>query len=61
MSAVLARAPLAVEYATVRDPEHWTRDDPAGPMQRAVALIAARVGPVRLIDNMRLDTGDGEA
>lgn len=55
MEAVLARAPLTVEYATVRDPERWTRDEPARPLSRAVALIAARVGPVRLIDNMRLD------
>jgi pantothenate synthetase len=27
-------------------------------MERAVALIAARVGGVRLIDNLRLDAGD---
>ena len=59
MSAVLSHAPISVEYATVRDPERWTRDEPRGPLERAVALIAARVGAVRLIDNMRLDADDG--
>jgi len=58
MHAVLSRAPVEVEYASVRDPERWTREEPSAPMQRAVALIAARVGGVRLIDNQRLDTGD---
>jgi pantoate--beta-alanine ligase len=43
------------EYAEVRDPEAWTADRPAGPLTRAQALVAARVGPVRLIDNLRLD------
>jgi pantoate--beta-alanine ligase len=61
MSAVLAGAPVAVEYAALRDPERWTADEPKGCMQRAVALIAARVGGVRLIDNLRLDAEDGEA
>ena len=55
MHAVLADGPAAVEYATVRDPERWTRDEPTAPLERAVALVAARLGGVRLIDNLRLD------
>ena len=47
--------PLEVEYAELRDPERWTPDQPGGPLERAVALIAGRLGGVRLIDNMRLD------
>ena len=57
MSAELARADVEVEYATVRDPSAWTRGDPEGRLERAVALVAARVGPVRLIDNEILDGG----
>ena len=44
-----------VEYAAVRDPEHWSATRPEGPLTSAVALLAARVGAVRLIDNARLD------
>ncbi len=58
LRAVLAETPLQVEYAAVRDPERWTAAEPAAPLSRAQALIAARLGGVRLIDNMRLD-GDG--
>ena len=46
---------LDVEYAEVRDPEHWQADAPAGPMMRAQGLVAARAGETRLIDSMRLD------
>ncbi len=46
------------EYAEVRDPEAWRPDPPNGPMTRAQALVAARVGRVRLIDTLRLDTND---
>jgi pantoate--beta-alanine ligase len=46
---------LEVEYAELRDPERWTAADPRGELQRAVALVAARIGHVRLIDNLRLD------
>ena len=48
---------LIVEYAEVRDPDHWTPELPAAPLQRAQALIAVRIGSVRLIDNLRLDQG----
>lgn len=45
------------EYAAVRDPRRWTAGDPEGVLERAVALVAARVGPVRLIDNLVLSEG----
>lgn len=48
MRAVLEDAGLGVEYAVVRDAE--TLMPPAGP-RPARALIAARLGAVRLIDN----------
>ncbi|MBK7874795.1 MAG: pantoate--beta-alanine ligase [Planctomycetes bacterium] len=55
MRTVLADGPATLEYAEIRDPERWTRDEPVGPIERAVALVAARLGGVRLIDNLRLD------
>jgi pantoate--beta-alanine ligase len=51
MREVLASAAVTVEYAAARDPETWTRGDPPGRLERAVALVAARVSSVRLIDN----------
>jgi pantoate--beta-alanine ligase len=51
MRETLARGAVAVEYAAVRDPENWTREEPSGRLERAVALVAARVSSVRLIDN----------
>lgn len=49
---------VQVEYAELRDPHAWTVESPTGPMLRAQALVAARVGKVRLIDNLRLDRDD---
>ncbi len=49
-------APLRVEYADVRDPENWQANSPVGTINHAIALIAARVGEVRLIDNLQLDS-----
>ena len=54
MGETLARSSLEVEYAAVRDPERWTPHRPEDPLAGAVALIGARVGPVRLIDNQLL-------
>lgn len=52
----LAHADLEPEYAAVRDPDHWTgAARPVGPLEQAQALVAARIGAVRLIDNLRLD------
>src|SRR5262245_20637094 len=53
LEAELARARVAVEYAEVRDPERFGQR-PRKPLARARALIAARVGRVRLIDNLDL-------
>jgi pantoate--beta-alanine ligase len=53
--ASLERAPLELEYAELRDPRRWTARAPRRALERAVALVAARVGGVRLIDNLRLD------
>lgn len=55
MQATLAAGGLEVEYAQVRDPRNWTASEPNGNLPRAQALIAVRLGKVRLIDNMRLD------
>jgi len=49
----LARARVAVDYAEVRDPQRFA-ERPRAPLVRARALIAARVGRVRLIDNLDL-------
>ncbi len=47
---------ICVEYATVRDPQNWSVNYQAGEtLQRARALVAAYIGQVRLIDNLRLD------
>ena len=45
---------VEVEYAEVRDPGAWAAEAPSGLMERAVALVAAKVGGVRLLDNMEL-------
>jgi pantoate--beta-alanine ligase len=50
------RAPgVELEYAAVRDPRRSPAEDPRGKLERGIALVAARVGGVRLIDNMPLD------
>ncbi len=59
LRAGLERAPFALEYATVRDPERWSADEPRTELERAVALVALRLGAVRLIDNRALHTEDG--
>lgn len=46
---------VELEYAALRDPRRWTREEPRGRLERAIALVAARVGGVRLIDNQPLD------
>lgn len=50
----LASSTLEVEYAVVRDPERWSHVPGRESLERAVALIAARAGAVRLIDNLEL-------
>ena len=46
---------LVVEYAEVRDPGRWIAQSQATPLEHGQALIAVRIGSVRLIDNLRLD------
>jgi pantoate--beta-alanine ligase len=64
LRAPLARALVEVEYAELRDPERFGEGPPRGRLSRAVALVAARVAGVRLIDNAPLDAalepGGGE-
>ncbi len=55
MKSVLDVSYITVEYAEVRDPLDWQPSSPTGELDRAIALIAARVNGVRLIDNLRLD------
>jgi len=55
----LARPEFALDYATVRDPERWTSSEPRERLERCVALVALRLGSVRLIDNRALHTADG--
>ena len=55
MEEQLATSSLSVEYAAIRDPDDWTAEEPPGLLIKAQALIAARLGEVRLIDNLRLD------
>jgi len=57
LRSALAGVPLELEYAALRDPEAWTRAAPTAPLERATALLAVRLGGVRLIDNLRLDEG----
>ncbi len=54
LRAVLAHSTLDVEYAVVRDPAEWAAVPTDQPLERAVALLAARAGAVRLIDNLEL-------
>ena len=46
---------IRVDYAEIRDPCNWQSHSPNGLVEQAVALIAAYIGSVRLIDNLRLD------
>ena len=55
MRDMLAVPGITTDYAAVRDPENWTAETPAGPLQKGRALVAAWVGGVRLIDNLDLD------
>lgn len=51
MRAEMEQTPgVSVDYATVADPDSLT--ELTEPAPRMVALVAARVGPTRLIDNM---------
>ncbi len=60
LRSVLETAPFTIEYATVRDPACWTPEEPTVPLERARALVAARIGGVRLIDTLCLDAPEPE-
>jgi pantoate--beta-alanine ligase len=52
LRTVLGSEPqLELEYAELRDPLAWSAEAPHERLDQAVALIAGRFGPVRLIDN----------
>ncbi|MDP6538170.1 MAG: pantoate--beta-alanine ligase [Planctomycetota bacterium] len=53
----LARDGVELDYAELRDPLAWSAEAPTGLLERAVALVAARVDGVRLIDNLELGAG----
>jgi len=54
--AELAAEGIVPEYLELADPETLEPVDPADPVGRpALALVAAHVGPVRLIDNVYLE------
>jgi len=55
LAAELRSAGIEPEYAAVRDLAAWSPEPPSAPLAKPVALVAARVGPVRLIDNHVLD------
>jgi pantoate--beta-alanine ligase len=54
-TAVEAETRASLEYAEARDPE--TLSPLAGPSDAMTILLAARVGPARLIDNVTLEGG----
>ncbi|MCP3918697.1 MAG: pantoate--beta-alanine ligase [bacterium] len=51
MREVLDGSGLELEYAAVRAARGWSAEAPGGPLESAVALVAARAASVRLIDN----------
>lgn len=61
LRATLRHPEVELEYAEIRDPARWEDGEPRGSLTRARALVAARVGGVRLIDNLSLDAGEGGA
>jgi len=52
MVGIMESGELEIEYAQVRDPNNWL--DESNLSEHAIALIAAKAGSVRLIDNLRL-------
>lgn len=55
MYRILHHPDIRIEYAVIRDGINWTLDTPTDAIQFPRALIAARLGQVRLIDNLSLE------
>ncbi len=55
MRRILRRPEIRLEYAVIRDGAHWSRHTPSAGIQSPRALIAVRLGEVRLIDNLFLE------
>ncbi|MEE9448107.1 MAG: pantoate--beta-alanine ligase [Arenicellales bacterium] len=51
MLAVLETSSIDLEYAQVRDPSHWTAQQPEHDIKQARVFIAGNIEGVRLIDN----------
>lgn len=58
MLEVLAQSDIAIEYAQIRDPLHWSASQPNKRIAQARALIAGQLEGIRLIDNMALGSID---
>ena len=54
MLEVLDPNSIELEYAEVRDPQHWSPIQPENRVEQARVLIAGQIEGVRLIDNMAL-------
>lgn len=54
MLKVLAHSSITLEYAEIRDPQHWSAKQPEQKLTQARALIAGQIEGIRLIDNMAL-------
>ncbi len=60
MAQALAAYDVTVEYAVVRHPQTLAELDVVNPAGvGAVCLVAGKVGPIRLIDNMSVEPGPG--
>ncbi len=54
MRRILRHPKIHTEYAVIRDETRWSRQTPSTGIKSPRALIAARLGEVRLIDNLFL-------
>ncbi len=56
LNTALEHPLISIDYAEIRNPDDWNSTEKE--MDSATALVAARIGDVRLIDNLRLDQPD---
>ena len=57
LRTALEHPQISIDYAEIRNPDDWNSSK--NRMDSAIALVAARIGGVRLIDNLRLDQPEG--